>query len=222
MMKGRLAMFGSRALYVFFATLLPATGATAQGDYRSSVGYVALAGSSAQCSWSGTRVSADCGDSFEGSLGLNFRGGVVVNERITLEGQVEWIAGYDLKSPSATAIPGLTRASLESVAYTVNLRFYPLDGRIQPYAIAGIGGQNTWLESNLGNSDGFGSFIGRFGGGVDVYLTRHIALTGEFTYVAATEGTTTFRGPYWGQYWTTNSGVDPSYMSVSWGLLYGF
>ncbi len=211
-----------RTASVFIATLILATSVAAQGGYKSSEGYVALGGSAAQCSWSGTRVAGDCGDFFDGSLGFNFRGGVSVSEWITVEGQVEWISGYDLKSPGSTAVVGLTRASLESVAYTVNLRFYPLDGRIQPYAIAGVGGQNTWLETNLGNSDGFGSFIGRFGGGVDIYLTRHIALTGEFTYVAATEGTTTFRGPYWNQFWTSNSGVDPSYMSVSWGLMYGF
>jgi opacity protein-like surface antigen len=211
-------------LTVFVALSMLMIGVSARAEYRDSAGYVQLAGSAAQCSWSGQEVSGDCGDSFDGSLGFNFRGGIRASEWLTIEGQVEWMSGYDRKSVAdiSPPVPGLTRASLESVAYTVNARLYPLDGRIQPYAIAGIGGQNTWLSTNLGDSDTFTSFIGRFGGGVDIYLTRNLAITGEFTYVAATEASRTNYGPYWGQYWTTNSGIDPSYMSVSWGVLYAF
>ena len=211
-------------LTLFLALSMLATSVNARAEYRSSVGYVQLAGSAAQCSWSGDNAPGDCGDSVDGSLGLNFRGGVWANQWLAVEGQIEWISGYDLKSVANVSppVPGLRTASLDSVAYTVNARFYPLDGRIQPYAIAGIGGQNSWLNTNLGNSDTFTSFIGRFGGGVDIYLTRNLAITGEFTYVAATEATTTYYGPYWDQFWTNSSGVDPSYISVSWGLLYAF
>ena len=81
---------------------------------------------------------------------------------------------------------------------------------------------NIWLNSNGvdGDSDTFTSFIGRFGGGLDIYLTPQLALTGEFTYVAATEAKATYYNNW--NYWTDDSGIDPSYMSVSWGLMYRF
>ena len=116
----------------------------------------------------------------------------------------------------------MTEASIEAVTYTINARLYPIEGRIQPYAIVGLGGENVWLNTNIGNSDTFTSFVGRFGAGLDIYLTSQLALTGEFTYVAATEAKATYYGPWWGEYWTNNSGLDPSYMSVSWGLSYRF
>ena len=51
-------------------------------------------------------------------------------------------------------------------------------------------------------------------------MTENLALTGEFTYVAATEATARYYD--WYNVWTTSSGIDPSYMAVSWGLLYSF
>ena len=211
-------------LIALAATILLASSAAAQNRISYPKSYVQLAGLYGLCSWSGHNAPGDCGESFEKSFGFNFRGGVRLNRWIAFEGQVEWASGYDLKSPASVSPPvlGLRSATLDSVAYTINARLYLTEGRIQPYAIAGIGGQNSWLDTNLGNSDTFTSFIGRFGGGADLYLTENLALTAEFTYVAATEASATYYGPYWQDIWTTKSGVDPSYMSVSWGLLYSF
>ncbi len=213
-----------RLLIALLATFMLASSATAQNRYNYPKSYIQLAGLYGLCSWSGHNTSGDCGDNFDNSLGFNFRGGIRLNRWFAFEGQVEWASGYDLKSPASVTppVPGLRSATLDTVAYTVNARLYLTEGRIQPYAIAGIGGQNSWLDTNLANSDTFTSFIGRFGAGADIYLTENLALTGEFTYVAATEASATYYGWYWDDIWTKKSGVDPSYLAVSWGLMYSF
>ena len=198
--------------------------AQAQEEFSYPGPYVQLAGSYARCSFNLTDGGGnDCSDGLESSFGLNGRIGYRFNRFFTVEGQIEWISGFDAKQSILTPGAGNpTEASAEAITYTINARFYPMEGRIQPYAIAGLGGENVWLNSNLGDSDTFTSFVGRFGVGLDIYLTNQLALTGEFTYVAATEAKATYYGPWWNEFWTVNSGVDPSYMSVSWGLLYSF
>ena len=54
--------------------------------------------------------------------------------------------------------------------------------RVQPYLKAGAGWQ--WAQSlGIQGSDWHhGGFGGRFGGGIDFYLTQHIVLTGGAMY----------------------------------------
>lgn len=216
-------MYRLRILIGLLAALSMTSIANAQDQYSAAGPYVQLAGSYALCSLNASDGgSGDCGDALDSSLGLNARVGFRFNRFISVEGQIEWISGFDVKPGVITNPPaGFTEASIEAVTYTINARFYPIEGRIQPYAIAGIGGENVWLNTNVGNSDTFTSFVGRFGAGLDIYLTSQLALTGEFTYVAATEAKATYYD-WWGPVWTNNSGLDPSYMSVSWGLSYRF
>jgi len=216
-------------LIALVATTLLAASADAQNRFAYPKSYVQLAGLYALCNFDGANAPGNCGDSFDTSFGFNFRGGVRMNRWFAVEGQVEWASGYDHKSPGSIPTPPpppivqpFTSVTLDSVAYTINARLYLTEGRIQPYAIAGIGGQNSWLDTNRWNSDTFTSFIGRFGGGVDLYVTDNLALTGEFTYVAATEASATYYNYYNWNSWTNKSGVNPSYMAISWGLLYSF
>lgn len=216
------------ALSLILATALFASTAIAQDEYGRPGPYVQLAGSYAICDYSPSSGSLpDCSDSFDSSLGFNVRAGFRFNRFFSVEGQVEWLSGFDAENPSqfnGTDSAGqpynFTQIQSESVAYTINARFYPLEGRIQPYALAGLGGENFWINTNYGKTDTMTSFIGRFGGGLDIYLTQNLALSGEFTYVVATEGKTTYYG--WYNYWVENSNIDPSYMAVSWGLIYRF
>ncbi len=184
--------------------------------------YISLAGVYGLCNFSDSAGSnqESCGDELENSFGMNIRVGYRFNRWVAVEGQVEWMAGFDAKDVSNWGEPGLTSASADTLAFTVNARFYPLIGRIQPYALIGLGGVNSWLNSNLGSSATFTSFAGRFGVGLDIYITPNIALTSEFAYTAATEGQATFYGPW--VWWTENSGFDPSYMGVTWGVTYSF
>ncbi|MCH2172010.1 porin family protein [Myxococcota bacterium] len=213
-------------LIALLVTLIFATSASAQTEYSRPGTYLQVAGSYAICNWSRTNNSSEnCSDYFDNSLGFNARGGYRFNRWIALEGQIEWQAGYDstpkLNLPPAAVAAGITSLSLDSLSYTINAKLYPTEGRIQPYALAGIGGENIWFSTNLSESDSYTSFVGRFGAGVDVYLTPNLALNGEFSYVAATEAKNTYWGP-WGASWTDYTNLDPSYLTVSWGLMYRF
>ncbi len=101
------------------------------------------------------------------------------------------VNGFDLSNDSASSIEA------ETLLGFTNLRLYPLGGRIQPFVTGGAG----FLWANLDCRDlagapmdcggaGFGdrevAFAGRFGGGLDFYLTKHIALSGELAYVMPT------------------------------------
>lgn len=86
--------------------------------------------------------------------------------------------------------PGLD-AVLAYAVGTVNLRAYPLealdiqimDGRIQPYALGGVGVLYARAVLDTGGGGELEStateVAGRLGAGVDVYLTNSISLLGE-------------------------------------------
>lgn len=68
----------------------------------------------------------------------------------------------------SSAVPEFMRFKLPSMA-----------NRIQPFATLGFG----YLEySGPGDLDGW-DFAGRFGGGIDVWITREVSVGADFTYV---------------------------------------
>ena len=210
-----------------FLLLLHGLPASAQSDFETvPAPYVSVAGVYGICNFSPTTGGAtgSCSDNLDNSFGLNLRAGFRFNRWIAVEGMIEWMSGFDVKAQNPA--PGSPQdLSADALAFTLNAKVYPLEGRIQPYALLGLGGLNTWLNSDQGQSATFTSFVGRMGVGVDVYITTNLALTGEFAYTAATEATATFVQPWPYPPWPgfqVGSGIDPSYMSVIWGLTYRF
>jgi len=76
--------------------------------------------------------------------------------------------------------PGLT-AEVRPLYLSGNLKLYVLDGRFQPYVAGGVGGAWAFVDVSgaLNGSETFGSFLGRVGGGLDVYLTENLAVSPE-------------------------------------------
>lgn len=114
----------------------------------------------------------------------------------------EWIAG-EVQFELGTGMDPGGRGGT-NWATTFNARLYPatdriLEGRVQPYALIGIGASSVRTETRreLG-------FASRFGGGVDMYLTEDIALTFGASYVLPS-------GTPVKQY---------DYVSVTWGVMY--
>lgn len=206
------------------SSFLVAFSSGAQSTYGDAGAYAQVAGSYAICKAKPTdgSVHPDCNTALDNSFGLNIRGGYRFNRWVSVEGQFEWIHGYTEKNPFSDA----PNARAQGIAYSANARVYALEGRIQPYGLAGFGGLSSWLTNvdcaavglRPGCTDTYNSVIGRFGGGVDGYLTKHIALTAEFTYVVASEASA--YNSWWGS--VTDSNIDPNYMSFSWGLMYRF
>ena len=85
-------------------------------------------------------------------------------------------------------MPLLNVGATRSAEVLSHLRFLPqLEDRIDPFLYTGIG--VGWVEltgnSGAGKVDAT-DFIARFGGGLDLYLTEHLALQVSSSYVLPT------------------------------------
>jgi opacity protein-like surface antigen len=100
------------------------------------------------------------------------------------------VVGFDLSTDASQSVDAKTLLGF------TNMRLMPIGGRIQPFALAGAG--ILWADLECSDpsggidcaSAGFDAhelaFAGRFGGGLDVYLTRHLMVSGELAYVMPT------------------------------------
>lgn len=174
---------------------LLATSTAAAGSRREHMrfgapaGYLALGAGGAT---EGFRIDIDRFDPGEAVL-INGRLGYRAASWLAVEASLDYTASpfrVDLPAPSGIA-------SLESRALlgTGNLKLYAGDGRVQPYAIGGVGalyGSNACRLNGVPTSclaigarhDGVG-FAGKVGGGLDILLTENVGLNGELSYVMA-------------------------------------
>jgi hypothetical protein len=147
-------------------------------------------------------------------FGVNVAGGWRFYQNFATEVEMEYI-------------PDLAKGDIELRTFgtSFNLRAYPLARlgepdswlqRIQPFFKGGFGWQWTQRRGRgLPNQDD-GGFAGRLGGGLDIYLTRNLVLTGSATYQLSTGDTRDVRLT------ATGSKRDTRYLSVGWGLTYRF
>jgi hypothetical protein len=185
--------------------------ALAQEDYSRMGCYLGLAGTVAfplgsEDAFEGPPgVSADVDD----SLGLHARGGCR-GKWAGGEVHFEWLDGFDVEADGLDVKIG-------GWALTVDGKLYPLAGlesklpalarRFQPFATIGFG----YLTFDLpplppGVLEDDWDFAGRFGGGLDVYVTRNVVINVDATYVLP----------------VSSPLDDLDYVSVGWGLLFRF
>jgi opacity protein-like surface antigen len=174
-----------------------------EGDDYSRAGfYVGAAGSFAIPTQLEDKLGKKLGGSFtvHDSLGFHARVGYRLNPHLAFEVHSEWLAGFEASSGSG-------KADFEVLTITGDFRFYPLTGRWQPFVVAGVGGliADVTRESGLGLTGDENDFAARVGVGLDCYVTRHIALGLDATYVLPAEDVKEF-----------------DYFSLGWGLLYRF
>jgi hypothetical protein len=157
-------------------------------DYNRLGGYFELAG---VYSWANYR-DHDLSGSPQG--GVSIRGGNRFHRNVAIEFQYEFMNNRTIAAQSALAMQelGVWQTDAYTHQVTFNARAYPwsdqeggffrelVDGRLQPYALTGIGA-GIWATPD---GDGVG-FVARFGLGLDFYLTEHIALTLEGTYAVS-------------------------------------
>ncbi|MCH2173309.1 porin family protein [Myxococcota bacterium] len=117
------------------------------------------------------------GASVSNASGLNARVGYRFLENWALEAEYEWLHEFEAD--------GASPVTANAHVITVNTRAYLPFGRFQPYALLGLGLFQSSRTGSLGGvPDGAsGTFAGRFGGGVDTYLTRNWVLAAEIAYV---------------------------------------
>lgn len=138
------------------------------------------------------------------SLGFVLRGGRR-GKWIAGELRYEWLAGFDFKVPGPDAEVGGWALTADAKFYPLGLvekRFSPMARRFQPFATFGVG--YATFDGPAGTDDG--DFSVRVGGGIDVDLTKSIALSVDATYLVPVS--------------VEINHMD--YVSIGWGLLFRF
>jgi len=177
-------------LGALFACVAAPTDADAQ-DYARNGPYLGLAGSV------GIYTEADGNVDVDEALGLNARAGYRLHPHFAVEGSFEWLSEADI------SVSGSRVASLESFTGTANGKAFLLTGRVQPFALIGIGGMGITVDR--GGSGGESGFAARFGGGVDIYITENFLAAIDASYVLPTGDV---------------DGAD--FVSIGWGFGYRF
>jgi opacity protein-like surface antigen len=117
-----------------------------------------------------------------GSAGLGARVGYRLHPHVATELAFEYYDNFELDAG------GVDFAEINGWTIGANAKGYPLTGRIQPYALLGLGALHLDAEDTLGLgvSDDATEFAARFGAGVDLYATRNLAVNVEVSYVLPT------------------------------------
>lgn len=138
------------------------------------------------------------------SLGGDFRAGYRFNTWSAAEVNFQYYDNYDLKLGGAAA----DFADIRMFNFFVNGKFFPLEGPLQPYLSAGIGGVYAEVDTDARTisrripissaetvvgtahvnkgSDSRPVFAGRIGGGLDYYLTRSLLVNLDISYTMTT------------------------------------
>jgi opacity protein-like surface antigen len=125
------------------------------------------------------------------AVGLHVSAGYRAHPSVAVEAEFEMMPASDAKVFGILKI-----AEIQTWALTANARVFPITGRLQPFVLMGVGlVRGEWNlpplppavgvpTPRLGESDL--GFAGRFGGGVDFYLTESFALSAKVSYVVST------------------------------------
>lgn len=160
----------------------------AQDDFGRPGGYLSLGAGGANAMF--TDPYGALSDELSQAILIGLRAGARANRFVALDLSFDYsVRGFEYEFAGSAA-------SFEARSLTGfgNLKLYPLSGRIQPFVMGGVGfllgaldcvdtGGNAVSCTTIGLSDQDIAFAGRAGGGLDLYLTRNFALTGEIAYV---------------------------------------
>lgn len=153
--------------------------ASAASPYGGRAPYVSFGGVYATPNVQG--VPGDVGD----TGGYDIRGGYNVHEMAAVE--LHWQSMLNFSRDAQDPVTGQDEPSLEARMLSLNGRFSPLDGRIQPYGLIGMGWVNVQADK-VANHTHKSSFGMRFGLGVAAYLTERTGLALEAGYILPLTG----------------------------------
>ena len=106
--------------------------------------------------------------------GFELRGGYRVHPNFAGELLFQYYANFSVKDRNLSG----ENDSFNGWSLTANVKGYPILGRIQPYALAGVGA----LVFNEKRGEDLG-FVARVGGGIDVYILESVVVDLEIVYV---------------------------------------
>ncbi len=125
---------------------------------------------------SNTRVEIDNATGFNGRIGYRF------GPHLATEAQLEYLplVDWDILVGSSRT----TAFRIRIVTITGNLKLFPLSGRVQPFAFLGGGGAFVKVTSPLvSSSESSSGLVLRGGGGIDIHVSEHIAVSADVSYV---------------------------------------
>ena len=148
--------------------------------------------------------------SVDNSLGVNGRVGYRCNRRFSTEVEVEWLNGFEADFSEASL--GSGTLDVEPLVVTANAKAYLLTGRYQPFLLVGGGPMIAKLKARASGGSANGTeteteteFAFRFGGGIDLYATKHVVVNVGVDYVLPFDDL-----------------KDVDYISIGWGFEYRF
>lgn len=141
--------------------------------------------------------------------GLRGKFGRRCHSRFSVEIEGEWLDDFEGRI-AADGTGKVNDITFSTGVGSINVKGYLLTGRVQPFALIGVGTMGIRAESTNASGDiksdqDTGLLIARFGGGLDYYVTRNWVLSGQADYV----------------YSATNLKIL-NYISVGLGVLYRF
>lgn len=136
------------------------------------------------------------GDKYDAGFGLDVWVGSRIHRHVAVEGQLSYLDGFDLKG---------TGVEFSHLNGTANLKLYPFDGMVQPYAVVGAGLGRFEIQEEDGFTFSDTGGVMRVGAGVDIYLNKRIALVGGVGYL-----------------FTAGDIVDNDVLELKFGLQYRF
>jgi opacity protein-like surface antigen len=176
-MKGRLANASGVRLALAIGLAYALEPLPAAADVSRSGAYVGLGGVYAFHWFAGHAYDRDLGGTVgrvttSGSPGLNARVGYRARPWLAAEVEYEWLEGF------RNDVAGANVATLASHMLTLNGKLvYPGWGRLQPYALGGVGFSIWKARDRSGPGAGLDAtsagLAGRIGLGVEAWLSEH-------------------------------------------------
>ncbi len=149
----------------------------------------------------------DAKASADDTWGTNLYGGYRMGRNFAGEIEFEYFDGFDARlAPGNSGEYRLFSFSLGMKVFPLARLFEPssIYQRVQPYIAAAPSWQ--WVQSRSFSGNGAegddGGFSGRFGAGLEIYLTNRLVLTGDASYSLPTGGASDFN------YWSFGGGLQ--------------
>ncbi|MCP5045304.1 MAG: porin family protein [bacterium] len=119
--------------------------------------------------------------------GVRLQAGRRCHQRFSVEVDLQWIDDFDAELKSSTE-GKVQDISIAPIVGSIDVKGYLLTGRIQPYALLGVGTMSVRTKSKNSADDNSslkdtGVLVVRGGGGVDFYLDRNWVLNLGIDYV---------------------------------------
>ncbi|WP_300671123.1 porin family protein [Desulfoluna sp.] len=123
--------------------------------------------------------SGSNGIDFDESVGFNVKLGYRISESLEAEIDYLYIDGFE------GSVVGINAFEMDGYAVTANAKWYPGEGKVQPYCLAGIGIADLTASvdyQDIHDSKSEWGTVFRAGAGVDAIVSENVVFFAEISY----------------------------------------